>query len=81
MTVNVEAQRATLDKFIDAWKRSSAVDMVATWSDDCTQRTLPSSLGHAARNRTEVMATLPMLQKAVRDYEVRLWTILPKRED
>lgn len=65
-----DAQHATLDKFIDAWKRSSAADMVATWSDECTQRTLPFSLGHGARTPAEVMGTLPVLQKAVNEYQV-----------
>ncbi|ROT34548.1 hypothetical protein SODALDRAFT_364476 [Sodiomyces alkalinus F11] len=56
MAAEAEAQRATLDKFIDGWRRSSAADMVATWSAD-------------SRNSTEVMATLPMLQKVVTEYK------------
>jgi hypothetical protein len=72
MAAETEAQRVTLDKFIDGWKRSSAEDMVANWSVDCTQRTLPFALGHAARNSAEVMATLPLLQKAVTDYKVSI---------
>lgn len=74
MAAEMEAQRATLDKFIDGWQRSSAADMVANWSKDCTQRTLPFALGHAARNSTEVMGTLPLLQKAVTDYKVSVHT-------
>lgn len=70
MAAEAEAQRATLERFIDGWRSSSAADMVATWSADCTQRTLPFSLGHAARNSTEVMATLPVLQKVVTEYKV-----------
>ena len=66
----VDVQRATLDRFIAGWSNWSAAEMVETWTDDCTQSTLPSTLGHPPRSRSEVLVVLPLLQKLVTDYKV-----------
>ncbi|KAH0592338.1 hypothetical protein MHUMG1_09951 [Metarhizium humberi] len=68
MGTESEAQHATLDKFLVAWGNWSATDMIANWSDDCTQAALPFSMGHPARSRAQVEATLPLLQQVVTDY-------------
>lgn len=70
MGTESEAQHATLDKFLVAWGNWSATDMIANWSDDCTQAALPFSMGHPARSRAQVEATLPLLQQVVTEYAV-----------
>lgn len=76
MATEGNVQRTTLDKFLAAWKNWSAADMIATWSDNCTQMALPFSMGHQVRSRSEVQATLPLLQQAVTEYKVSTQSIL-----
>jgi len=72
MPAPASVQAATIDKFIAAWKRFTPKDMLATWSDDFTQHTLPFSLGHASRTRAQVEATLPKLAQILTNYTVSL---------
>ena len=65
-------QAATVDKFIAGWKKLSAEEMLATWSDDATQQALPFSLGRPSRSRAQVEATLPKLGQILTNYSVSL---------
>lgn len=71
MPGSAEIQQETLNRFIAGWTDWSAAGMTAPWSHGCTQKALPFSLGHPARSREQVEATLPLLQRVVTDYEVR----------
>jgi ketosteroid isomerase-like protein len=71
MPAPAEVQLATLKRFITGWSNWSAAEMVETWTDDCLQVTLPTTLHHPPRDRTQVLGVLPLVQKVVTEYEVR----------
>lgn len=70
MSNSASAQAATLQRFLDAWKKWDAAGMLATFSDDFTQVTLPLALGIPPRPRAEVEAVFPALVATVKSYEV-----------
>lgn len=67
---SLEEQEATLNQFIQGWRKWSTEEMLASWANSATQKALPFSLGHPARTRTQVEDTLPILQRVVTNYEV-----------
>ncbi|KAK1751363.1 hypothetical protein QBC47DRAFT_307862 [Echria macrotheca] len=71
-----EVQRATLDRFIAGWSNWSAAEMVESWTDEATQVTLPTSLNHPPRDKTQVLSVLPLVQKIVTDYELNVREIV-----
>ncbi|KAG0650224.1 Monoogygenase [Hyphodiscus hymeniophilus] len=76
MSSSAETQQVTLDKFIAGWKNWKAEDMIADWSDECTQTVLPFSLGHAPRTRAEVAFTLPKLMGIVSNHELTIHEVV-----
>lgn len=70
MPAPAEVQAATLEKFIAGWKEFTPESWMATWSEDCTQKMLPLSLGVPARSRTEVLGILPKLIGILKNYKV-----------
>ncbi|KAG7287772.1 hypothetical protein NEMBOFW57_007287 [Staphylotrichum longicolle] len=76
MPASAEIQRATLDRFIAGWSNWSAAEMVETWTEDCTQVTLPFSLNHPPRTRAQVEVTLPLVQKVVTGYKLKIHEIV-----
>ncbi|KAK5654597.1 hypothetical protein OQA88_7227 [Cercophora sp. LCS_1] len=76
MPAPAEVQKATLDRFIAGWSNWSAAEMVAPWTDDATQVTLPFSLNHPPRDKTQVLAVLPLVQTVVTDYELKIHEIV-----
>jgi hypothetical protein len=70
MPASAEVQEATLNKFIAGWKEWTPEAWMATWSDDCTQKTLPFTLGIPARTLPEVKFMLPKLMGILKNYEV-----------
>jgi len=66
-----DIQAATLQKFIDGWKKWNAEEWMSTFADDFTQVTLPFQLGVPNRTRTQVDHILPALIATVQSYEVR----------
>jgi hypothetical protein len=70
MPAPAEVQAATLHKFIAGWKEFTPESWMATWSEDCTQKMLPLSLGIPARSRTEVLGILPKLIGILKNYKV-----------
>jgi len=64
------AQRLTLERFLNAWRRWSAADQLATFADDFTQVTLPASLGVPNRSRQQVEIMLPALVAIVKSFKV-----------
>ncbi|KAF9769439.1 hypothetical protein IL306_013156 [Fusarium sp. DS 682] len=77
MSTPAHIQTLTLERFLDAWKSWNAADMLATFSDDFTQTTLPFRLGVPLRSREEVDMIFPVLVGLVSNYKVR--TARPER--
>lgn len=71
MAPSASTQAATLERFLDAWKRWDASAWLATFADDFTQVTLPFGMKVPSRDRTQVEQVLPKLMKVVQDYKVR----------
>lgn len=67
-------QAATLQRFLDAWKKWDANEWLALFAEDFTQVTLPFGLGVPSRSRAQVEQVLPALVATVRSYEVRKQT-------
>lgn len=65
-----DLQAQTLERFIEAWQKWSAEDMLECFSSDVQQRSMPLSLGIPARQRKEVEAVLPKLVQVVDNYKV-----------
>jgi hypothetical protein len=67
-----EAQAATLQRFIDAWKRWNAEETISIFaeSEDFRQVTMPFQMNVPERTRSEVEETLPYVIRAVRNYDV-----------
>ncbi|KAB8304575.1 hypothetical protein EYC80_003954 [Monilinia laxa] len=76
MPAPAEVQAATLAKFIAGWKEFTPESWMATWSEDCTQKMLPLSLGVPARSRTDVLSILPKLIGILENYKVDIYEIV-----
>ncbi|KAF7162470.1 hypothetical protein CNMCM5623_007761 [Aspergillus felis] len=72
MPAPAEVQKATLQRFLDAWKRWDAQAWLAEFSDDFTQVTLPLNLGVPSRPRAQVEQVLPALMATVKSYELTI---------
>jgi hypothetical protein len=70
MPAPVRVQEATLDKYIEGWRKYAADEMLSVFSEDCEQQILPSSLGVLARSRAEVQATLPKIAGILTNHQV-----------
>ncbi|EXJ89632.1 hypothetical protein A1O3_02699 [Capronia epimyces CBS 606.96] len=69
-------QRLTLTNFIAAWETWSAEDMIACFSPDIQQRSMPLALGIPGRSRKEIEYTLPKLVQAVRNYSLKVSNVI-----
>ncbi|KAG6016313.1 hypothetical protein E4U43_003922 [Claviceps pusilla] len=69
-------QKATLDKFIDAWARWHPDDFIGLWSDDFVFTTLPFSAGKPSRGRDKVEPRFRMLMRTLTNYRA-----LPRAEN
>ncbi|KAL9111227.1 MAG: hypothetical protein Q9227_004305 [Pyrenula ochraceoflavens] len=76
MPAPASIQVATLDKFIEGWKKWTYEDMTATWSDDCKQRMRPFTMGVPARSRAEVAHVLPTLISVLKNYKFEVVDIV-----
>lgn len=70
MPAPAHVQAATLNKFLEAWKKWDASEWLATFSSDFEQVSLPFSMGMPARSRAEVDLILPKLMESVTNYQV-----------
>ncbi|MCJ1251525.1 Monooxygenase AgnL5 [Trapelia coarctata] len=76
MPAPAHIQASTLESFIEAWKRWSAQDMLAVFSDNFTQTTMPFALGIPVRSKSEVEAVLPKLIQTVTNYKLTIQQIV-----
>jgi hypothetical protein len=70
MPAPVHIQEATLDKYIEGWRKFSPEEMLSVFSEDCKQQMLPCSLGVPARSRAEAQATLPKIAGILTNHQV-----------
>ncbi|KAH8701027.1 hypothetical protein BGW36DRAFT_425822 [Talaromyces proteolyticus] len=75
-----EVQAATLQRFLEAWKKWDAQEWMATFADDFTQVTLPFSLGIPNRTRAQVEEILPALMAIVKSYELTIHHVIHDAE-
>lgn len=71
MPASATQQRATLDKFfkaLEAWKYE---DFVPLLGKEFQQVTSPSTLGVAARERSQMEQMLPVFMATITNYNVR----------
>jgi len=66
-----EVQAATLERFIQSWIEWTPEGFLATWSEDCTQRTLPFSFDAPIRDRAHVEKYFPILMSILSNFKVR----------
>ncbi|KAG6015672.1 hypothetical protein E4U41_004578 [Claviceps citrina] len=65
-----DVQKATLDKFIDAWARWHADDFIALWSDGLTFTELPFSSGKPTRPRDKLEPRYRLLMSTLTNYKL-----------
>ncbi|KAJ4389511.1 hypothetical protein N0V93_006981 [Gnomoniopsis smithogilvyi] len=78
MRAAAEAQAATLQLFIDAWRRWNAEETISLFatSENFRQVTMPFQMNMPERTRSEVEQTLPFLVRAVSNYELQIHRVI-----
>ncbi|KAL2156765.1 hypothetical protein VTH82DRAFT_1511 [Thermothelomyces myriococcoides] len=76
MSDQAAVQEATLDEFIEAWKRWKPDTFFDTWTDNCTVTSLPFSLGVPTRSREEMDKLIPALMGVMSNWELTVHTIV-----
>ncbi|KKA17950.1 hypothetical protein T310_8109 [Rasamsonia emersonii CBS 393.64] len=76
MPAPAHVQAATLQRFLDAWKKWDAEEWLAVFADDFTQVTLPFGLGIPPRPRAQVEQVLPALVATVKSYELTVHHVI-----
>lgn len=70
MPAPAEVQAATLEKFIKGWSGWTADGFLASWSNDCTQTTLPFSSAVPVRTRAHTEKLFPVLMSVLTNFQV-----------
>jgi hypothetical protein len=70
MSPKAEVQAATVEKFIEGWRGWTPEGFLATWSEDCQQKTLPFSFGVPIRTRAHCEQIFPVLMSVLSNFEV-----------
>jgi hypothetical protein len=70
MLASAEVQKATLDKYIEGWKKWTPSDSIAAWSDDVTFKQLPLNSGKPSRSRQQLEPRYIMLIENLMNFEV-----------
>ena len=70
MPAAAEIQAATLEQFIKGWSGWTPDGFLASWSDDCTQITLPFSSGMKHRTRKDTQVLFPKLMSILTHFQV-----------
>lgn len=71
MPTKREIQAATLEKFIDGWKKWTPADFLESFSDNCTQTTLPFKSGTGnPKSKVELERLFPILMGTLSNFEV-----------
>lgn len=70
MPAPIEIQAATLQKYIEGWKKWTPSESIATWSDDVTFKQLPLSCGKPSRSRKQLEPRYIMLLENLKNFQV-----------
>lgn len=70
MPAPAHIQRATIDKFLAAWKDSDAQGTIGLWSDEFEQQLLPHSLQQPTRSRSHAEFFYPKLVNGLTNWKV-----------
>ena len=70
MPTAAEIQAAALERFIEGWSGWTPDGFLASWSDGCTQTTLPFSSGMKIRTRKDVEVLFPKLMSMLTNFQV-----------
>jgi hypothetical protein len=70
MPAPAEIQAETLNKFIEKWRGWTADGFLSTWTDDCTQKTLPFSSNVPLRTRADTETLFPVLMGLMSNFQV-----------
>lgn len=70
MPAPAEVQASTLEKFIQGWAGWTPDGFLATWSEDCTQTTLPFSSEVPVRSRPDTEQLFPVLMSLMSNFKV-----------
>lgn len=70
MPAPAEVQKKTIDAFLDGWAEWTPEAFLSTWSDDCTQQTLPYSHNVPKRDRANTNHLFPILMSIMDNLQV-----------
>ena len=69
MSATAEIQAATLQEFIQGWRKFTPEDFLVSWSNDCTQMALPLSPEKPVRSRPELEHLFPILMSTLTNFQ------------
>lgn len=75
MSVTFEKQAATLQEFIEGWRKWTPEAFLPTFSADCTQTALPFNSGKHTRSRKDLERLFPVLMTTLSNFEVRRYFV------
>ena len=70
-----EVQAETLQKYIDGWSGWTVDGFLASWSEDCTQQSLPFSSGKPLLSRAQAEQLFPHLMSVMTDFKVAFFAL------
>ncbi|KAF5131503.1 hypothetical protein MHUMG1_07654 [Metarhizium humberi] len=77
MPAPAEVQAATIDKFIEGWGTNNPEAWVQLWTDDCTNKILPFSLGAPPMSKdTVVSKALPKLFGNLANWKLQVYEVV-----
>uniref|UniRef100_A0A915Q9E4 Dcr3 n=1 Tax=Diaporthe longicolla TaxID=54899 RepID=A0A915Q9E4_9PEZI len=76
MPAPAHVQRATIDAFLDGWDKWTPEAFLATWSEDCTQKTLPYSHNVPIRDRANTNHLFPILMSIMDNFQLKTHNIV-----
>ncbi|KAI0121123.1 hypothetical protein BJ170DRAFT_600130 [Xylariales sp. AK1849] len=76
MSGPAEVQAATIDHFLKGWDTWKPEAFLSSWSDDCTQKTLPYSHNVATRDRANTDHLFPILMSIMDNFQLTVHNIV-----
>ncbi len=70
MPSSAEVQAATLEKFIEGWRKWTPEGFLDSWSEDCTQQNLPFSSNVPVKTRADAEKLFPILMSLMTNFQV-----------
>ncbi|KAG6358774.1 hypothetical protein INS49_012293 [Diaporthe citri] len=76
MPAPAEVQAATLDEFIKGWEGWTPRGFLDTWSNSCTQKTLPFSANVPTRTKDHTEHLFPILMSLLTDFQLTVHNVV-----